>query len=230
MASVRDSGVNHQEEAWLGSGAKSHPLKPIKAWVAKSARAQSPRCEARQEIASEWEISLHQGVERYQSIDTLGTTAIFDDESFMGANGLRSGVADQSNRHSLGELGGWGSSSCSGSSQVCAGKPISSVNQWFRSTILQRIEQNGIVGAWISAGKCFRQVGHWISGSEAIDALVQRKMGICLTGEEQWWFSWRSSNLGADGFESIRSGQLTQRSVMDRLAECGFFLTWHGVK
>jgi hypothetical protein len=36
----------------------------------------------------------------------LGTTAIFDDESFMGVNGLRSGVADQSNRHSLGELGG----------------------------------------------------------------------------------------------------------------------------
>jgi hypothetical protein len=57
-------------------------------------------------MASEWEISLHQGVERYQSIDTLGTTAIFDDESFMGVNGLRSGVADQSNRHSLGELGG----------------------------------------------------------------------------------------------------------------------------
>jgi hypothetical protein len=62
-----------------------------------------------------------------------------------------------------------------------------------------------------------------------MDALVQRKMWICLTGEEQWWFSWRSSNLGADGFESIRSGQLTQRSVMDRLAECSFFLTWHGV-
>jgi hypothetical protein len=59
-------------------------------------------------------------------------------------------------------------------SQVCAGKPISSVNQWFRSTILQRIEQNGIVGAWISAGKCFRQVGHWISGSEAMFESVQR--------------------------------------------------------
>ena len=102
------------------------------------------------------------------------------------------------------------------------------MNHWFRSTILQRIEQKGIVGAWISAGKCFRQVGHWISGSEAIDEWVQRKMGICLTGVEQWWFSGRSSNLGAGGFESIRSGQLTQRSVMHRLAECGFFLALPG--
>jgi len=55
-------------------------------------------------------------------------------------------------------------------------------------------------------------------------------MEIGLTGVGQWWFSWRSFNLGADGFESIRSGQLTQRSVMDRLAECSFFLTWYGVK
>jgi hypothetical protein len=64
-------------------------------------------------------------------------------------------IADQSNRHSLGEGGGSGSSSCSKSSHAWAGKLTSSVNQWFRSTILHRIEQNGIDGEWMSAGKCF---------------------------------------------------------------------------
>jgi len=85
-------------------------------------------------------------------------------------------LADQSNRYSLGDEGTWGSSSCSGSSQAWTGSPTSSENQWFRSTILHRNEQKGIDGAWMSAAKYFRQVGHWISGKEAMVFALDRKL------------------------------------------------------
>jgi len=39
------------------------------------------------------------------------------------------------------------------------------------------MEQKGIEGAWISAAKNLRQVGHWISGKEAMVYRVTGQSG-----------------------------------------------------
>jgi len=110
MAGVRFSGASHEMVAECSSGANRIPEMPTRAWVTSSAAAQRARCEARQEMDTECERSLHQGVERYQSTVTFGTATFFADESFMDAIRFRSDDADQSNRYSLGEAGAWGSS------------------------------------------------------------------------------------------------------------------------
>ena len=54
--------------------------------VAKIAAAHNSTCDDRHEITTLWEASRHQGVVRYQSMETLGTTGLFADESVMRLN------------------------------------------------------------------------------------------------------------------------------------------------
>jgi len=70
------------------------------------------------------------------------------------------GVSVQSKFHCRVVGGGWGSESSSGSEQA-VGTPISSLIHRFKSTNLQRSEQNGIQAAAVSAVKDRLQVGHF---------------------------------------------------------------------
>lgn len=148
------------------SGPKIFSDADSQSWVSSNPTAHNNKCVDRQEITMVCEATRHHGVERYQSITTLGVATESTGESFiswkrLGQMWIRVFIRQfQSKFHCRVVGGGSGSGSSSGSEQP-VGTPISSLIHRYKSANLQRSEQNGIWAAVTSAVNGRPQVGHF---------------------------------------------------------------------